>query len=127
VVWRHLEHHEPGRITHALYQGSSDNIGRVVPLTERPETAYLAKLVDADSAILTGIDRLTCSFNQNMPSRLWRKKGALAHAGRSDFAGILPLFDALDETWSSWRRDLKLGGGKILVPEAALDTAGPGL
>lgn len=126
IVWRHLEHHTPGRMEHVLYQGTDTNIGRPVPLTERPETTYLASLVDADSAILTGIDRLTCSFNENMPTRAWRKKGALAHAGRSDFAGILPLFDALDETWSSWMRDLKLAGGKVLVPQALLDVSGPG-
>lgn len=126
VVFRHLEHHEVGRIQHVLYQGTDTNIGRVVPLAERPETAHLATMVNSDSAILTGLDRLTCSYNLNMPTRAWRKKGQLAFAGRSDFAGSLPLFDALDETWSSWMRDLKLAGGKVLVPQALLDSSGPG-
>lgn len=127
IVWRHLERHEIGRIEHALYEGTADNIGRIVPLTERSETEYLAKMVNADGAILTGLDRLTASFNINMPTRAWRKKGALADAGRSDFAGLHPLFDALDETWSSWMRDLKLGAGKLLLDQSVVDSIGPGM
>lgn len=126
VYWRHLERHEPGMIEHALFQGTADNLGRRIPLTERAETAYLAKMVNKDSLVLTGIDGLTASYNLNMPTRSWRKKGELAFAGRSDYAGLHPLFDALDECMSSWMRDLKLGGGKILIPEAALQTTGVG-
>jgi A118 family predicted phage portal protein len=122
--YRHLERHEIGRIEHALYLGSADKIGNRVPLQERPETAHLAALVNAESSILTGIDRLTVSYNLNMPTMAWRKRGVLANAGRSDFAQLHPLFDALDETWSSWMRDLKQGAGKVLVPESALQ-AGP--
>lgn len=126
VVWRHLEHHAVGYIEHALFEGTDDNLGRRVPLTERPETATYADLVNADSIIATGIDRLTASWNPNMQSMAWRKKGVLAHAGRSDFAQLIPLFDWLDETFSSWMRDLRQGAGKVLVPEAALDFGGIG-
>ena len=121
TVWRHLEHHARGYIEHALFEGRDDNLGRRVPLTERPETAYLAQLVNSDSVILTGLDRLTASWNPNMQSMAWRKRGVLANAGRSDFAQLIPLFDWLDETFSSWMRDLRQGAGKVLVPEAALD------
>lgn len=124
--WRHLERHEVGAIEHALYKGTETNIGQRINLAERPETAHLAAIVDGDSRILTGIDRLTVSYNPNMPTRAWRKWGELAHTGRSDYAGLHPLFDALDETWSSWMRDLKQGAGKILAPEAALDFGGRG-
>lgn len=126
VVWRHLERHSIGAIEHALYEGTENNIGRRIPLAERPETAYLATMVNKDSVILTGIDKLTGSYNLNMPTRAWRKKGELAFAGRSDFAGLHPLFDALDECMSSWMRDLKLGGGKILVPDSVLTPNGIG-
>ncbi|RLP68362.1 hypothetical protein D9V30_10255 [Mycetocola reblochoni] len=125
-VYRHVEDHQPGFIEHALYLGTADNLGRRVPLQERPETEHLALLVDGDSRMLTGIDRLTASYNINMPSRAWRKRGQLAHAGRSDFAGALQLFDAIDETWSSWMRDLKLAGGKVIVPDAYLQSNGRG-
>jgi A118 family predicted phage portal protein len=127
VVYRHLEHHTVGAIEHALFRGTKTNLGKRVPLEERPETEPYAALVNADSLILTGIDRLTCSYNPNMPTRAWRKKGPLAYTGRSDFAGLHPLFDALDETFSSWMRDLKLGAGRILVPDAVLDFMGPGM
>lgn len=124
--YRHLEHHMVGAIEHALYVGSENNLGRRVPLQERPETAGIAELVNADSMILTGIDRLTAVYNPNMPTAKWRKKGVLAHTGRSDFAQLHPLFDALDETWSSWIRDLRQGAGKVLVPESMLDFGGIG-
>jgi A118 family predicted phage portal protein len=126
TYWRHLERHEVGAITHALYRGSQNNLGKRVALQARPETEYLANVVDGDGRILTGIDRLTCSYNLNMPTRAWRKRGDLAYTGRSDFAGLHGLFDALDEAFSSWMRDLKLAGGKIVVPEAALQSFGPG-
>lgn len=125
--YRHLEHHAVGMIEHALFRGTENNLGKRVPLEDRPETAALALLVNADSRILTGIDRLTASYNLNMPTRSWRKKGVLAYTGRSDFANLHGLFDALDETFSSWMRDLKQGAGRILVPEAALDFMGPGM
>lgn len=126
VYWRHLEHHMLGAIEHALFEGTADNLGRRVPLAERTETAHYADLVNDQSVIVTGIDRLTASWNPNMTATQWRKKGVLAHAGRSDFHQLLEMFDALDETFSSWIRDLRLGAGRILVPEAALDTLGPG-
>lgn len=127
VFYRHLEHHGIGYIEHALFAGSESSLGRRVPLTELTETATYADLVDGDSRILTGIDRLTAVYNPNIPTAKWRKKGALAHTGRSDFAQLHGLFDWLDETFSSWMRDLRLGAGRILVPEAALDFNGIGM
>ncbi|HEY1176693.1 MAG TPA: phage portal protein, partial [Phytomonospora sp.] len=47
TVWRHFERHEPGRIVHALYEGTADNAGRRVPLTEHPDTADLVDSLDA--------------------------------------------------------------------------------
>lgn len=126
VYYRHLEHHAIGMIEHALYAGSENNLGRRVPLTEIKETETYAAIVDQDSRILTGIDRLTVVYNKNMPTAAWRKKGVLASTGRSDFAQLHGLFDWLDETFSSWMRDLRLGAGKVLVPEAALDYNGLG-
>lgn len=127
VYYRHLEHHAVGYIEHALFEGKADNLGRRVPLNVIPETAMYAGLVNAESVIPTGIDRLTVVYNPNIVTAAWRKKGALAHTGRSDFAQLHGLFDWLDETFSSWMRDLRLGAGRILVPEAALDYGGVGM
>ncbi|MDF2508466.1 MAG: phage portal protein [Microbacterium sp.] len=121
TYWRHLEHHGIGYIEHALFQGTEKNLGRRVSLNDRPETAVFATLVNDQSLIETSLDRLTASYNPNMPTAAWRKMGPLAYTGRSDFAQLHPLFDWLDETFSSWMRDLRLGAGKILVPDAMLD------
>lgn len=126
-VRRHLERHEPGRILHALYEGTSTNLGRVVPLAEDPSTKELAGSLDADGdgqTISTGIDRLTAAYVRNMgPDRQDRR----SNLGRSDFQGIHHLFHALDETWTSWLRDIRLAKARLIVPSGYLNNLGPGL
>lgn len=126
TVYRHLERHESGAIEHALYKGTTTVLGRRVPLQDQERTEHLAATVNADGLVLTGIKRLTASYNINMPTRAWRKQGVLAEAGRSDFASILPLFDTLDEVWSSWVRDIRLARARLIVPESYLEYSGPG-
>lgn len=126
-VWRHLEHHEPGRIEHALYLGDSKTIGRLVPLADRPETAWAAGLVDDEASIATGVDGLTACYVPNVrPARRWRNVPELSPLGRSDFEGVEQLFDQLDEAWSSWMRDLDLAKARLFVAHDALDDNGPG-
>ncbi|MBP0456243.1 phage portal protein [Streptomyces montanisoli] len=127
TVWRHIERHEPGRVVHALYEGTPDNIGRRVPLTEHPDTADLAKQVtradDGESVIATGITQLTAAYVPNMlPNRLHRS----SPVGRSDYQGVHDLFDALDETWTSWMRDIRLARARLIVPDGYLRSDGPG-
>ncbi|MGW2497304.1 phage capsid protein [Streptomyces pseudogriseolus] len=123
-VWRHFERHEPGRIEHALYHGTPDNVGRRVPLTEHPDTADIAATLDASGdAIPTGITQLTAAYIPNMlPNRLHRT----APVGRSDYAGLHDLFDSLDEAWTSWMRDIRLARARLIVPDAYLRDEGPG-
>jgi A118 family predicted phage portal protein len=125
VVFRHIERHESGRVVHALYQGTGDNIGRTVPLTEHPDTADLVDSLDSDGqSIITGIRELTASYVPNMlPNRLQRT----APVGRSDYAAPLhDLFDSLDEVWTSWMRDIRLARGRLIVPDGYLRDNGPG-
>lgn len=128
TVWRHLEKHERGRIYHGLYEGSPARLGMPVPLTEQPVTEPLAALVDSDSSIDTGApDHLTAVYIPNMrPARVWRACPGAAGLGQSDYAGVEPLMDALDETYTSWMRDIRLGKSRIIVPSAMLQSAGPG-
>lgn len=123
-VWRHIERHESGRIVHALYRGTADNLGRAVPLTEHPDTAELVPTLDADGvSVSTGIRDLTAAYIPNMlPNRLNRS----SPMGRSDYAGVRDLFDALDETWSSWMRDIRLARARLIVPDGYLRGEGPG-
>lgn len=124
AVYRHLERHERGQIEHALYAGTRDNLGRAVPLTEHPDTAALVDSLDAEGNIIrTGIDKLTAAYVPNMlPNRLHRG----SPMGRSDYQGVHGLFDSLDETWTSWLRDIRLGRARLIVPDGYLRDNGPG-
>ena len=128
TVLRHLERHEPGYILHGLYQGTRDELGTRVPVTDHPSTAGIARaLGPAGDAIPTGIKQLTAVYVPNMrPNRLWRGNPAAAHLGRPDIAGTEPLLDALDEVYSSWMRDIEIGKGRIIVPTSYLESNGPG-
>ncbi|MEV8055163.1 phage portal protein [Streptomyces antimycoticus] len=124
TVWRHLERHERGRILHGLYEGTGDQLGRQVPLTEHPDTAGLAdSLGEQGDAIETGVDMLTAVYVPNIaPNR--RHRGA--PWGRSDLQGVHDLLDALDEAWSSWLRDIRLARARLIVPDGYLRSNGPG-
>ncbi|MBG0560717.1 phage portal protein [Actinoplanes aureus] len=128
---RLLEHHEvvggAGRIVYAVYEGTSTTLGRPVPLTEHADAAHLADLVDEESAQATELDRLDVVRVPNAgPQRRWRTSGPLKYFGRSDFDGNEQFFDALDETWTDWMRDIRLARGRIIVPAYMLQSHGPG-
>lgn len=127
VVWRHLELHAPGRIEHGLYRGESERLGVRVPVEERPETEWLAGLLNADSEILTGVAGLTAAYVPNMrPNAQFRRDPALTMLGQSDFAQITQLFDAVDEVWSSWMRDIRVAKARIVVAQQYLESGGFG-
>ncbi|QIK82996.1 hypothetical protein [Sanguibacter sp. HDW7] len=127
IVWRHLERHEPGRILHGLYQGTSTDLGHARPLDEQEATAWAAELVDAEGAIATGSTRLTAAYVPNIrPQRRWRRTPDLSPLGRSDFDGIEPVFDAVDEAYSSWMRDIRLARARVFVDQSMLTNNGPG-
>jgi hypothetical protein len=123
-VWRHIERHIPGHIEHALYEGTAASIGRRVPLTEHPDTADIAATLDTTGdSMATGIPQLTAAYIPNMlPNRLHRT----APIGRSDYQGVHDLFDSLDETWTSWMRDIRLARARLIVPDGYLRSEGPG-
>lgn len=126
-VIRHLERHEPGLILHALYEGTNEVLGRRIPLNDHPDTEVLVASLTADDYIETGTDRLTAVYVPNVrPNRIWRDIPVAQNLGRSDYAGSEPMMDALDETWSSWMRDIRLGKARLVVPQTALTSAGPG-
>jgi hypothetical protein len=128
-VIRHLERHERGAILHGVYEGSRDKLGHRVPLTEYPETAALAEAISDDGdTIATGLDdRLTAVYVPNMrPNRQWRCQPDAVMLGRSDYAGVEQLMDALDETMSSWQRDLRLAKARLLLPAIYLESQGRG-
>lgn len=135
-VWRHLERHEAtkgvGLVLHALYRGTEDKLGEPVPLGDHPETAVYAApggeggdggSGDLVRQFVTGASRIAVEWVPNL--RPPRKLRGTPY-GRSDYDGIEPIFDAVDEVWSSWMRDIRIGKGRILVPRAYLESQGPG-
>lgn len=127
TVLRRLEHHEPGAITYSLWQGTSANLGTMVPLTDHADTAALADIGDADGMAVrqsTGIDLLTATHVPNMrPNR--RRRGQ--PYGRSDYAApCYDQFDSLDQTMTSWMRDIRLGRARLIAPNGYLEPLGPG-
>ncbi|MCI0689064.1 MAG: hypothetical protein L0Y54_17805, partial [Sporichthyaceae bacterium] len=121
VVVRHLERHEPGVILHGLFAGSAQQLGKPIGLSAYPETENL------QPEVRTGVKTLTAVYVPNMrPNRLWRSMPQAMYCGRSDYSGSEPLLDALDEVYSSWMRDVRLAKARLLVPDAYLQSAGPG-
>lgn len=126
-VIRHLERHEPGAVFHGLYVGDAKTLGHPEALTEHESTVPYAALVNEEGAILTGVAAITAAYGANMrPQRRWRKVPELNRLGRSDYDGCEPMMDALDETYTSWMRDVRLAKARLLVPEDMLQNLGKG-
>ncbi|MET8113802.1 hypothetical protein [Streptomyces prasinus] len=126
-VWRLLEYHVPGMIEYGVYRGDVGTIGQRMELDDHPDTEYLAARTDSLGRQATGIDRLLITHMPNiLPNRAWDGVPHTAPLGRSDYAGIEQTMDALDEVWTSWLRDLRLGKAMVVVPQSMLDTDGPG-
>lgn len=123
TVWRHLERHEVirddeselngrGVILHGLYRGTNEKLGQRMQLSEHPETATLQDMV------LLPFDGLGIRYFPNgRPNR--RLRGSAL--GQSDYAGAEDMLNALDETMTSWVRDIRLGKARILVADSYLE------
>ena len=100
-----------GKILYSLYKGNHTKLGKEVSITVLEQTK-LMKDVDL------GIDRLGCVYVPNMlPNRISRDSSL----GRSDYQGLEPLMSSLDETYSSWQRDIELSKAKIMIPTEFLE------
>lgn len=127
-VVRYLEHHTVGAVEHGLYIGSGDKLGRRVPLDEHPETAALAALVNSDSVVPTEIPMLTVVYVPNRTASAWRGDAVGGNLGQADIAVVerSGLLDALDEAYSSWMRDVRLGKARAITSQGYLQSSGPG-
>ncbi|MEU5030180.1 phage portal protein [Streptomyces milbemycinicus] len=124
---RLLECHEIGSISYGLYEGTPTELGERIPLSAFEGTQALAELYGDEGVYLTNLPWLTAAYVPNVkPNRIWRGVRCAANLGRSDFAGVELLMDALDETYTSWMRDLRLSKSRIIVPSSMLESEGPG-
>lgn len=109
TIFRLLERHEKGKILYGLYRGTHEYLGMRIGLGALPETAGL------QDEISTGIDDILVRYVANIrPNKKFRGSSY----GQSDYAGLEGLMDALDEVYSSWMRDIRLGQGRIMIPES---------
>jgi A118 family predicted phage portal protein len=136
TVLRHLERHELdgngiGLIQHGLYQGTPTHLGRVIPLAEHPATEGLAGGIDSEGYITSGrTPGLNVVYIPNCePSvaKAFMGLPAAAGWGSSDLDGVEPMLDNLDEIYSSWMRDIRLGKARILLARYMLDDLGAGM
>ena len=108
--YRLLEYYKRGSIEYELYKGTSDKLGELIDLNYFEATKGL-KNVDT-------LGRLLAIYVPNMlPNRLDRNTSL----GRSDYCGVESLMDSLDETFSSWARDIVVAQARVYVPEKFLE------
>ena len=110
--YRLLEIHEPGVIKNQLWKGTDIHLGKRVSLDT------FNSLSNLEDEVSTGLDGLACRYMPNkLPNKLWRG----SDMGQSDYGGIEGIFDAIDETYTNWLRDVRLARGRIVVPDYMLD------
>ena len=127
-VVRHLELHATAQnqIIHGVYMGDQSDLGEIVPLSDFPATARVFNDLQGDTLNLPDLpfDASTVTYVPNLkPNKIWRDLGPeLWPLGRSDYCGIEPIMDQLDEVYCAdgeteiltddgWRgyRDLRVG------------------
>lgn len=117
-VYRHLERYEPGVITHGLYLGDKDTLGQRVPLEARKETAGMEEVVD-----VSFIPHLMVHYVANKRPNRKRRNTPF---GQPDTAGAEDLMAALNKTFSSWMRDIRLGQARLHIANDLLRRVGRG-
>ena len=107
-VYRLLERHERGAIYTKLYAGTTTTLGEEADIKTLPETA------EAEPVRNTGFkeDILVRYIPNMLPNKIFRGSAI----GQSDFGGAEGLMDALDEAYTSWIRDIRIGVGRIITP-----------
>lgn len=135
TVWRHLERHElspdgVGLVQHGLYAGTADQLGKPRPLADQPATEPLATAVDADGYVTEGrtpgLGVVYVSNTDPSTAKTWSTIPEAAGLGASDFDGIEPMLDNLDEIHASWMRDIRLAKARLIVARYMLEDHGPG-
>ena len=120
-VYRHLERHEvegvgadrKAVVLNALYKGTKSTLGAEVNLTASPATIRFQPRVELP------FQELDVEYVPNIrPNRLFRANGE----GVADIQGSESLLDAIDETYASWMRDIRLAKARIIVPRDYLRT-----
>lgn len=106
TVVRVYELYEPGKITMALYEGDNENLGKNMGDAALKEYGFEREIKPPVK------DMLAVHIPNMRPNRVYRDM----NMGRSDYDGLRDLMDSLDEAYSSWMRDIRLGKARTIVP-----------
>ena len=89
-------------------------MGKKVALDSIDEVKSL-NLKEEESLSMAGLGVI---YVPNMrPNKIWPGSAL----GVSDYCNTVSLMDALDEAWTSWMRDLRLGAAKVLIDKELLE------
>ncbi|MBQ8094102.1 MAG: phage portal protein [Clostridia bacterium] len=116
-VLRTHETYMPGAILTELYLGSDESLGLKLE-DERLQEMGITPACPVPDGLM-----LAAHIPNIRPNRMFRG----SYMGRSDFDNLRDLMDALDETYSSWIRDIRLGKARLLVPAEYLRRTGEDL
>lgn len=106
TVYRLYERYQKGRIYTALFKGSANDLGAMLPESALAQYGLSAETV-------APVDEMLAVHIPNIrPNRLFRA----SDMGRSDFDGLRGLMDSFDEAYSSWMRDIRLAKARLIVP-----------
>ena len=90
----------------AIFKGSSSDLG-----TE--DATGMLEQLGYEPEMVTPIDDMMAVHIPNIkPNRAYRS----SNHGRSDYDGLRDMMDSLDETYSSWMRDIRLAKARLIVP-----------
>ena len=106
AITRIYELYEPGKITMAVYEGDGETLGRDMGDQVLRQYGFEREIKPPVK------DMLAVHIPNMLPNRLYRDMPM----GRSDYDGLRDLMDSLDETYSSWMRDIRLGKARTIVP-----------
>lgn len=123
-VVRHLERHEPGWIFHGVYDGTEDNLGKPRELADFKATKDLPPARQLPHGMETKL--LVVYIPNTVDAPDWADLPGAAGLGTSDFQGAETFLSAIDETYTSWMRDVRLAKARIIVPQGYLLNQGPG-
>lgn len=125
-IVRHVERHEldgngNGVTLHGVFEGTDINLGRNIGVAAHPATRGLS--VNGDNMLVGPITPgLNVVYIPNVtPQRRWRADPLGQNLGRSDYEQLEPLMDALDEVYSSWMRDIRLGKARVFADRTMLE------
>ena len=107
AVTRMYELYQPGKITMAVFIGGTDTeLGSEAPESELSKYGFKRENK-------TPVEDMLAVHIPNMkPNRRYRDE----YKGRSDFDELRDMMDELDETYSSWLRDIRLAKARLIVP-----------